>query len=143
MSIVVPAVSLDEYVQQELSDRPVDLLKVDVEGYENAVLQGAHKTLLSWKPTLFIEFKPAHLINCGHQPAEFLDLVFQVYDKVFLVDEPRGIFKPCRRSDLLGYSGRGYKNANLIATSESDRPVHHQLIESIRAALPSSRKDGG
>lgn len=134
-SITVPMVSLDDYVQRRLGDRPVDLLKVDVEGYEGAVLRGAYKTLREGKPTLFIEFVPAHLLNCGHGPGEFLEIIFQMYDRVYLVDEPRATFRQCSKRDLLGYSGRGYKNANLIATSESDRPVHHQLIESIRAAL--------
>jgi FkbM family methyltransferase len=134
-SITVPLVSLDEYVQQKFGDRPVDLVKVDVEGYEGAVLHGARETLREGRPTLFIEFVPVHLLNCGFKPAEFLDVIFQVYDKVFLVDEPRATFKPCSKQELLEYSGRGHKNANLIATSKSNRPTHHQVIESVRAAL--------
>lgn len=135
-SITVPMVSLDDYVKRKLRYRPVDLLKVDVEGYEGAVLHGARKTLREGRPTLLIEFVPAHLLNCGHGPAEFLDVIFQGYDTVYLVDEPRATFRPCSQHDLLDYSGRGYKHANLIATSQSDRPAHHQLIESIRAGLP-------
>ena len=111
-SITVPAVSLDDYGQQKLRDRPIDLLKVDVEGYEVAVLRGARRTLHEDKPTLFIEFVPDHLVNCGFRPGEFLDIVFEIYDDVFLVDEPGATFKPCSKHDLLRYSTRGYKNAN-------------------------------
>jgi FkbM family methyltransferase len=134
-SITVPAVSLDDYVQQKLGDRPIELLKVDVEGYEGAVLRGAHRTLHEDKPTLFIEFVPDNLANCNFAPDEFLDLIFTVYDNVFLVDEPRATFKLCSKHDLLRYSTRRVANANLIATSRSNQPVHHQVIESVRAAL--------
>lgn len=133
--ITVPVVSLDDYVRQKLRDRPIDLLKVDVEGYEGAVLRGARRTLHEDKPTLFIEFVPEHLTNCGFGPDEFLNIIFGIYDTVLLVDEPRATFKPCSKHDLLGYSARGFKNANLIATSKSKRPAHYHVIESVRAAL--------
>jgi hypothetical protein len=38
-------------------------------------------------------------------------------------------------ADFLEYSSRGYKNANLIATSKSNHPAHDQVIESVGAAL--------
>jgi FkbM family methyltransferase len=134
-SITVPAVSLDDYVQQKLRDRHIDLLKVDVEGYEGAVLRGARRILHEDKPTLFIEFVPDHLVNCGFSPGEFLEIIFSTYDNVYLVDEPRATFKPCGKHDLLGRAARGYKNVNLIATSESSQPAHHHVVEAVRAAL--------
>jgi FkbM family methyltransferase len=134
-SITVPEVSLDDYAQQKLGARSIDLLKVDVEGYEGAVLRGARKTLQQDKPTLLIEFVPDHLANCDFSPEEFLDLIFETYDDIFLVDEPRETFKPCGKGDLVRYSARGHKNANLIAVSKSRRAGHQHVIESIRAAL--------
>ncbi len=134
-SITVPAVSLDDYVQQKLRDRPIDLLKVDVEGYDGAVLRGARRTLHEDKPTLCIEFAPYHLVNCGFRPDEFLDIIFGIYDNVLLVDEPRATFKPCSKHDLLRYSTRRCVNANLIATSKSSQPAHHDVIESVLATL--------
>ncbi len=134
-SITVPEVSLDDYAKQKLQDRPVDLLKVDVEGYEGAVLRGAQRTLREDSPTLFIEFVPHHLANCNFSSSEFLDMIFETYDNVFLVNEPRATFKACSKHDLLDYSTKRYKNANLIATSKSTQPAHYQVIESIRAAL--------
>ena len=133
--ITVPAVSLDAYSRRQLQDRQVELLKVDVEGYEGAVLRGARKVLQEDKPTLFIEFVPDNLANCGFAPDEFLDLLFDAYDHVYLVDEPRAAFRLCSRPDLQRYSTRRVANANLIATSESSRPAHYQVIERARAAL--------
>ena len=34
---------------------PVDFIKIDCEGYEQAILQGAEKSLLAWKPTIVVE----------------------------------------------------------------------------------------
>jgi FkbM family methyltransferase len=135
ISITVPAVSLDGYLQQELGDHPIDLLKVDVEGYESAVLRGAHRILREDKPTLFIEFVPANLVNCGFSPGEFLDMIFGLYDHVLVVDEPRAIFKPCSKHEILRHSTGRYMNANLIAISKSNHPDHYEVIESVRAAL--------
>jgi hypothetical protein len=132
---VVPAVSLDDYAGQNLQDSLIDLLKVDVEGFEGAVLRGARKTLNEDRPTLFIEFVPENLINCGFGPDEFLEIIFEIYDNVFMVDEPRATIKPCSKDDLLRYSTRRCMNANLIATSRSNHPAHYQAIESVRAAL--------
>jgi FkbM family methyltransferase len=137
-SITVPVVSLDEYVQQKLTARPIAMIKVDVEGYEVAVLRGAHRMLREDKPTLFIEFVPDNLLNCGFGPDEFLDLVFDIYDEVFLIDEPKATFEPCRKDDLRRHSVRRYRhmNANLIATMTSNS-AHCRVIESVRSTLNS------
>jgi len=68
----VQAVILDEIV----SDRCLDLLKVDVQGFEIEVLLGAQKTLNA-NPALTIvfEFWPYGLRQAGHQPIELWDLL--------------------------------------------------------------------
>lgn len=50
----VPMVTLDE----ALDEAPVDLMKLDVECHEAAVLRGARATLGRHKPTLFLEVLP-------------------------------------------------------------------------------------
>jgi FkbM family methyltransferase len=68
----VPAVTIDETVTSPC----LDLLKIDVQGFEIEVLLGAQKTLMN-NPGLMIEFEfwPYGLRRCGHQPNELLDLL--------------------------------------------------------------------
>jgi FkbM family methyltransferase len=52
-AVEVPLVSLDEY-RQRWSGRRIGLLKIDVEGYEPQVLQGANQMLRSDRPRLIM-----------------------------------------------------------------------------------------
>lgn len=45
----------------------VDFIKIDVEGYEGAVLAGAINTIESHKPALFLELHPTLLTNQSHR----------------------------------------------------------------------------
>jgi FkbM family methyltransferase len=42
----------------------VDFMKIDVEGHEEAVLDGAWETILRWRPTLLIELEERHRSGC-------------------------------------------------------------------------------
>lgn len=58
-SRIVPIVDLDSALQNfGLADRPVSILKIDVEGYEPAVIAGATKTL-ERTSAVIMEFSPA------------------------------------------------------------------------------------
>jgi FkbM family methyltransferase len=115
--VTVPVVTLDGYLAAN-GIGPVDLLKIDVEGYDGAVLQGAAATLEAG-PSLFVEFGPGQLRNCGFDPGRFLDIVFGRYPTVLLVDESRRGVRPCTRGELAGFSAQ--KVYNLICV---ERPDH-------------------
>jgi len=61
----IPAVSIDSIGDWLPS---IDLIKIDVEGFEHLVFQGAQKTLIKHRPTLVIECLP------GSRVEEFADL---------------------------------------------------------------------
>jgi len=52
-SVIVPLVTLDEYVTS--SGVIPELVKIDVEGHEGAVLRGAEMLLCEYRPTLVVE----------------------------------------------------------------------------------------
>ena len=56
--------SVDQYVMQA-GIRRIDLMKIDVDGYESAVLCGAQSTLMSMRPPIIMEFAPYVLEEAG------------------------------------------------------------------------------
>lgn len=79
----VPAIRLDD-----LSDGPVDLIKIDVEGYEAAVLRGAAGLIERRRPTLFIELHPALLTADSHH--ELVSALRASYSRISSFERPAG-----------------------------------------------------
>jgi FkbM family methyltransferase len=80
---VVPSVSLDTY----LKDMSVDLIKIDVEGYEPLVLSGCWKTIESFAPTLFIEYSLPQVDAANLSWEHAGDRLVQVYGGFTLLSD--------------------------------------------------------
>jgi FkbM family methyltransferase len=77
-SIKVPAYKLDDFHFNNVS-----FVKIDVEGYESEVLQGARETIVREKPLILIEIEQRHN---SHRPITeiFDEIVSLGYEGVFL-----------------------------------------------------------
>jgi hypothetical protein len=64
LSETVDAVTLDDYVRERGLSR-VDVVKIDVEGHELAVLKGAVATLGRYHPLLLVEIRSEFLRQAG------------------------------------------------------------------------------
>jgi FkbM family methyltransferase len=71
-SVTVPLTRLDTVCVADSPFGQVDLLKVDVEGWEAAVLQSGDELLRRCKPALWLEFWPDGLRQCGTPPESLL-----------------------------------------------------------------------
>ncbi len=65
---------LDKLDNIKIEENAVDFIRIDVEGHELEVLQGARETLIKYKPTIFIEMFPdkkpkvhEYLTNLGYR----------------------------------------------------------------------------
>lgn len=67
---LVPMIRLDDYFQDDLTP---DIIKIDTEGFEYQVLQGAEQ-ILKRRPTLLIEVH-ARMTAYGHDMGELFDLL--------------------------------------------------------------------
>lgn len=74
----VPLVQLDSTVR-----RPVDFLKIDVEGYEGHVLAGARQVLTQDRPNLFLEIHP-NLLAPPFTVDEILGELGGLYERIEL-----------------------------------------------------------
>jgi FkbM family methyltransferase len=72
-SVAVPMQSVDQLCS-DLGFRPV-LVKIDVEGYELAVLAGARAALAGSRPPLFLEIHPGRLRELGGSAEELVGLL--------------------------------------------------------------------
>jgi FkbM family methyltransferase len=66
--LTVHTVRLDDVI-----DRPVGLIKIDVEGHEMAVLRGAARILQDDRPNLLLEIEERHAPGCVALAFAFLD----------------------------------------------------------------------
>jgi FkbM family methyltransferase len=102
---------LDDFVENENISR-IDLIKIDVEGYEAKVMAGALRTLSKFRPRLFIEIDASNLRDHNAHPED--------------------IFGPLRQ---LGYSL--YRNSILQPIDEKNQSTylkdHFDLV-----ALPNA-----
>jgi len=73
-SVEVEVTSLDDFAAAERLTR-IDLLKIDVEGSETAVLQGARESLLRFRPVIVVEASDASLRQMGTSVAELLQVL--------------------------------------------------------------------
>jgi FkbM family methyltransferase len=86
--IDVPVVSLDEYFT---AGQRVDLIKIDVQGYELSVLQGAKRVLAENRDIkVLMEFWPYGLAKAGVAPSSVIDLIKSIGFELRTTSHPNG-----------------------------------------------------
>ena len=132
---------LDSYYQQAAISR-ADLLKIDVEGYDGHVLHGAKNVLDKFKPTIFVEFNPRALRNCGFDPKQLIETVCALYEEVYVIDEKRHTIRRSSRANLLALESRNVDAAcytNLVAATKREHisVIEHFVVNPKERSMPS------
>ncbi len=113
--VEVQQITIDNYVKKNNVNN-VDLLKIDIEGYDGFALRGALATIKKHKPVVFIEFSPGAMKECGFDRREFTRLLFANYTTCFRVDEINNKLETVTKKQLDDMPV--YSNENLIFTSK-------------------------
>jgi FkbM family methyltransferase len=70
----VEVLVLDDVFEQVASSR-IDVIKIDVEGFEAFVLKGSRKIIEKWKPILFVELSEINLRQNGYSALSLIEIV--------------------------------------------------------------------
>jgi FkbM family methyltransferase len=86
----VEGITLDEYFQQVVKSQQIDILKIDVEGAEQLVIEGSRTILATAAPIVLLEFWPRGLRNLGGDPLALLELFDQAGYTISVIEEWTG-----------------------------------------------------
>ncbi|MBX3192224.1 MAG: FkbM family methyltransferase [Labilithrix sp.] len=75
--VAIRVVRLDDFVAEHGLER-VDLVKIDVEGFEVRALRGARQTLERFRPTLFVEVSEENLRGSGTSARELVGFLAEL-----------------------------------------------------------------
>jgi FkbM family methyltransferase len=74
MSMIVKMLTLDTFVEEK-GVNAIDLVKIDIEGFEVAALEGAVNTLTKFRPLVLIEVSESLILRAGYSVQRLQTLV--------------------------------------------------------------------
>ena len=84
----VKIVKLDDVIKEK-----IDLIKIDTQGWEPEVIEGAKKIIEKWKPIMFLEYSPASYKLAKLDGKKMMEWLQNIYKKFFWIDEWLYIYK--------------------------------------------------
>jgi len=100
--IDIELVTVDEHLERLGIDRKVDLIKMDIQGFEYLALQGMRQVIQASAPLhLMIEFWPSGLKKAGADPEHLFQLLIESGFNVYEMDEKKRQLVPVHVDELL------------------------------------------
>lgn len=84
----IKVIKLDDFIKEK-----VDLIKIDTQGWEPEVIEGAKKLIEKDKPIIFVEYSPATYRVAKLDGKKMTDFLKKIYKKFFWIDEWLYIYK--------------------------------------------------
>jgi FkbM family methyltransferase len=114
-SVEIETIRIDDFLAG--SERPVDFIKMDIQGAEMLALEGMENTLrTSPSQKMLIEFWPWGLVKCGTDPKDLLAFLRSCGFRISELDEERGKVVPLE------------DDRELLAKYPPDRAEHTNLL---------------
>lgn len=92
--IEVETISLDDFFENKVKNYKVDFIKVDTEGAEGLMVDGAEKILKNNNLKIIMEFWPDGLRRLGTDPQKLLQKLQEYGFKIKLIDEKNLTLEP-------------------------------------------------
>lgn len=120
-SIKVVTHTLD-YVIQSIINKPIDLIKIDIEGWEEQVFQKSNLLFSQNKPpTIFFEWIPQHVSKAGLNTEGLFNFLKSLNYKIFAMDEKQKNWFEISNSNLYG--------SNFIAIHQNRPNIIKKLMK--------------
>jgi hypothetical protein len=123
-ALTIEAVRLDDFLPNHL-DRPIDLIKMDIQGSEGLALEGMRSTLgKDGGPLLLTEYWPLGLDQSGVGAEKFLRALDDAGYRLFDIMSESGISHEARIGDLLERYAMGHSiYTNLLCRRGANLPA--------------------
>lgn len=83
----IPLLTLDNLFQRKYSQYPVDLLKIDTDGFDFKVIRGAKQLVQKCHPLIFFEWVKSFLEDQGEDPLSIFPFLYNCgYSRLILFD---------------------------------------------------------
>ena len=85
--ILIKSITIDD-ILLEYNLQRLDFIKIDTEGHDMFILQGAERCLSSFNPFVYLECHLAYMqINANIPPKDFLDFIFSKFSKIYYTNQ--------------------------------------------------------
>ncbi|OGQ23332.1 MAG: hypothetical protein A3I05_05185 [Deltaproteobacteria bacterium RIFCSPLOWO2_02_FULL_44_10] len=103
--VEVDAITLDHFfLGTDSHERRIDIIKMNIQGAEGLVIDGAKQLLRSKGPTIFMEFWPFGLKKMGSDPEQLFDTLTGYGYQVYRIHMDDASLKPMKKSDIFPLS---------------------------------------
>lgn len=102
--IEIETITLDSFFNdlENLSEEDI-LIKMDTQGAEGLIIEGAQNVLLKDNVKILMEFWPKGLMNMGTDPLELLNKLQNYGFKIRLLDETNKSLKDLNKNEIIDY----------------------------------------
>lgn len=91
----VKIVKLDDFIKEK-----IDLIKIDTQGWEPEIIEGAKNLIEKWKPIMFMEYFPAGYRLAKLNGEKMMKWLNTVYKKLWWIDEWLYIYKNLNKEKI-------------------------------------------
>lgn len=113
-SVTIPVTTLDaELLAHNILS--VDMIKIDIEGWEAKALRGAKETIHASHPTIMFEFAPQRIRAAGDDPLLMLHELEDEGYTLFVIDEDHDTLMPLDPTKLIATLTKNDAYTNILA----------------------------
>jgi len=91
----VQIIKLDDFVKEK-----VNLMKIDTQGWEPEVIEGAKEIIKKNKPIIFLEYSPASYKEAKLDGQKMMNFLRNIYPKIWWIDEWLYIYKNLSQENI-------------------------------------------